>query len=193
MNGTRRFFYGKNFKKAILPRKRVYRVERGEYMMHKWKQSIVQWCERPQMLLGLVGINLLATVGLGIIVTMTSIRIPKTIDQSTVVTQPNVPETNSQETPVNPGLQTPPIGEEPTSEEPPVATTDQQAVANGKVNINLASATLLQELPGIGPQKAQAIIEYRQQTPFVTIQDIQKVSGIGEKTFAKLEALILVE
>ena len=161
--------------------------------MHKWKQSIVQWCERPQMLLGLVGINLLATVGLGIIVTMTSIRIPKTIDQSTVVTQPHVPETNSQETPVNPGLQTPPIGEEPTSEEPPVATTDQQAVANGKVNINLASATLLQELPGIGPQKAQAIIEYRQQTPFVTIQDIQKVSGIGEKTFAKLEALILVE
>ncbi|MGL5409387.1 MAG: ComEA family DNA-binding protein, partial [Shewanella sp.] len=75
----------------------------------------------------------------------------------------------------------------------PAPTTDQQAVSDGKININLASLTLLQELPGIGPQKAQAIIDYREQTPFTTIADLQKVSGIGEKTFAKLEQLISVE
>lgn len=61
------------------------------------------------------------------------------------------------------------------------------------VNINTASAELLETLPGIGPTKAAAIIAYRgAYGPFQTTADIQEVSGIGPATFAKLEALITV-
>jgi competence protein ComEA len=48
-------------------------------------------------------------------------------------------------------------------------------------------------LPGIGEVKAQAIIDYRTKNwPFKSIHDIVNVSGIGEKTFEKIENLITV-
>jgi competence protein ComEA len=61
------------------------------------------------------------------------------------------------------------------------------------VNINTANAQLLDTLPGIGPAKAAAIIEYRTANgPFKTIADIQNVSGIGPATYANLKDLITV-
>jgi competence protein ComEA len=64
----------------------------------------------------------------------------------------------------------------------------------GLVNINKASESELQTLPGIGPAKATAIIEYREtNSGFKTIEDLKKISGIGEKTFEKLESLISVK
>lgn len=61
------------------------------------------------------------------------------------------------------------------------------------VNINTADATLLDTLPGIGAVKAQAIVDYRSQNgPFVTIEDIQNVSGIGPVTFTNIKSLITV-
>jgi len=53
----------------------------------------------------------------------------------------------------------------------------------GPVNVNTADASLLaQELDGIGPAKAQAIVEYRQKNgPFRTAEDLLKVQGIGER------------
>ena len=52
------------------------------------------------------------------------------------------------------------------------------------VNINTAdSETLVDDLVGIGPQKALAIVRYRQQHgPFKQIEDLVLVSGIGVKT-----------
>ncbi|SES66349.1 helix-hairpin-helix domain-containing protein [Anaerobranca gottschalkii] len=63
----------------------------------------------------------------------------------------------------------------------------------GKININTAPSELLQTLPGIGPAKTQAIIDYRQKNgAFTKIEDIQKVSGIGPATFNQIKDKITV-
>ena len=56
--------------------------------------------------------------------------------------------------------------------------------AEGKVNINTATQTELETLNGIGPSTASKIIEYRKQNGnFQSIEEIQNVSGIGEKIY----------
>lgn len=70
--------------------------------------------------------------------------------------------------------------------------TDQSQ--NNLVNINKASEIELQTLPGIGPSKALAIIEFRDTNGgFQTVDDLKKISGIGEKTFEKLEPHISIK
>lgn len=59
----------------------------------------------------------------------------------------------------------------------------------GKININTASQSQLETLSGIGPVYARKIIEGR---PYKTIEEIQKVSGIGPKTFEKIKDKITV-
>ena len=60
----------------------------------------------------------------------------------------------------------------------------------GPVNVNTADASMLaQELDGIGPSKAQAIVEYRQKNgPFRTAEDLLKVQGIGERVLEQNRA-----
>lgn len=63
----------------------------------------------------------------------------------------------------------------------------------GKININQADLTQLQQLSGIGEKKAQAIIDYRNENgSFKTIEDLAKVTGIGEKTVEKLRDSITI-
>ncbi|MBT2694989.1 helix-hairpin-helix domain-containing protein [Bacillus sp. ISL-55] len=65
---------------------------------------------------------------------------------------------------------------------------------NGTVNLNSAGSSELQTLPGIGPAKAEAIIEYRETNgPYKSIEDLKEISGIGDKTFEKLKDLISVK
>jgi competence protein ComEA len=63
-----------------------------------------------------------------------------------------------------------------------------------KININTANATDLARLPDVGAVKSKAIIDYRTaHGPFAKIDDIKKVAGIKEGTFAKIKDLIVVK
>lgn len=65
--------------------------------------------------------------------------------------------------------------------------------ADGRININVADSTILQEIPGVGPATAEKIIAYRDANGrFKSIEEIKNVSGIGEKTFEKIKDLITV-
>ncbi len=70
---------------------------------------------------------------------------------------------------------------------------DTTADENPLVDINSASSELLQSLSLIGPSRAQEIIDYREaHGPFLRIEDIVKVRGIGEKTFEAIREYITV-
>lgn len=63
----------------------------------------------------------------------------------------------------------------------------------GLVNINTASAAELQTLSGIGPSMAQSIIDERTKNgAFASVDDLMRVSGIGEKKLAKIKDCICV-
>lgn len=63
----------------------------------------------------------------------------------------------------------------------------------GLVNINTASAAELQTLSGIGPSMAQSIIDERTKNgAFASVDDLVRVSGIGEKKLAKIKDCICV-
>ncbi|WP_210469119.1 helix-hairpin-helix domain-containing protein [Sporosarcina sp. 6E9] len=65
---------------------------------------------------------------------------------------------------------------------------------NNLININTADESLLVTINGIGPAKASAIINYREEHgPFISLESIMDVSGIGQKTFEKLEHQITVD
>jgi competence protein ComEA len=59
------------------------------------------------------------------------------------------------------------------------------------ININTATSDELQNLPGIGPSKANAIVQYREQKGnFKNITDIQQVDGIGPTIYNQIKSLI---
>lgn len=61
------------------------------------------------------------------------------------------------------------------------------------VNINLATVKELDLLPGIGPSKAKAIVDYRSASgEFRSIEEIMKVKGIGPQIFGKIKSSITV-
>lgn len=56
------------------------------------------------------------------------------------------------------------------------------------VNLNTATKDELVALPGIGPSKAQAIVDYRNQNgPFKSVDEVRKVRGIGAKLFEQIK------
>lgn len=59
------------------------------------------------------------------------------------------------------------------------------------ININTADEVTLQQVNGLGPSKAKAIVDYRKEHgAFATIDDLVKVPGIGEKSLANMKPQI---
>ena len=64
---------------------------------------------------------------------------------------------------------------------------------SGKVNLNLATSSQLEQLPGIGPVIAARILQHRDENgPFRQISDIQQVAGIGDVIYSKIKDQISV-
>lgn len=73
-----------------------------------------------------------------------------------------------------------------------VSNNEEKNVDNGLVNINTASREDLLNLTGVGESKADAIIEYRKQNRFESIEDIMNIPGIKESLFNKIKDEITV-
>ncbi len=79
----------------------------------------------------------------------------------------------------------------PITPMPPVAP----AVSRGPepVDLNRADASALDALPGVGPARARAIVEYRQANgPFRAVQELSRVPGIGPAALARLQDRVRV-
>ncbi len=63
-----------------------------------------------------------------------------------------------------------------------------------KIDLNTATLSQLDSLPGIGPVIAERILELREKSgPYKRIEDLMNIRGIGEKKFLKLKDLITVK
>ena len=83
----------------------------------------------------------------------------------------------------------------------PALTVEVEAVkeaanteTENRINLNTADVTQLQELKGVGPKTAEAIVQWRDsQGPFTSVDQLLAIKGIGEKTLAKMRDNLVVQ
>ncbi len=73
------------------------------------------------------------------------------------------------------------------------ATVFPAVQLTGSLNLNTASATQLELLPGVGPAMAARLIAYRTRHPFKQVSQLRRVKGIGKKTLEKLRPFVAVD
>ncbi len=75
-----------------------------------------------------------------------------------------------------------------------IMTDENTSTSSSIININTASESELEQLPGIGPSISSRIIEYRNKNgKFKSIEDIKNVTGVGDSKFEKIKDLIKVK
>ena len=82
----------------------------------------------------------------------------------------------------------------PTASTPAHATSDVRATPEDPVYLNQASVEQLRRLPGVGPKRAEAILELRQRIgKFQRVEDLMRVKGIGRSTIRKWRPLLRID
>ena len=75
----------------------------------------------------------------------------------------------------------------------PFAARVPRVVTSRRIDLNHATASDLEALPGIGPKLAQRVIDHRRSHgPFTKVEDLRQVKGIGHKKFDRLRPHVLV-
>ena len=126
--------------------------------------------------------------------TAVAAEIPSTVAPESAgrLGSPNTPTTG---TGAPDSVETPDVSDVETSAQPaePVEIIGAPTGGDGKININLASQSELMDLPGVGSVLASRIVDYRRQYGgFSRIEDLRKVSGIGEKRYEAIRDMITV-
>jgi competence protein ComEA len=83
----------------------------------------------------------------------------------------------------------------PSRDDPPAAAGSSPGSGGstqGLVNLNTATASELEALPGIGPVTAQKIIDARTERPFSSVEELRARGLVGEKTFERLRDLVTI-
>jgi competence protein ComEA len=73
-----------------------------------------------------------------------------------------------------------------------VGPSGKELVVGMPLDLNTAGVVALVVLPGIGPTRAEAIVQHRQSDPFRSVDDLLQVHGIGPKTLEKLRPFVHV-
>ena len=90
-------------------------------------------------------------------------------------------------------IDVPRVGEVALGQGPGGADGDGGVRSDGLVDLNRATPSQLEELPGVGPVLASRIVAFRDANgPFTEVGQLREVSGIGEKTFQSLAPLVAV-
>ena len=105
-------------------------------------------------------------------------------------TPPNTPRA---EVPTSPAPPTPPVLAPTPAPRPAPVSAKKIQPGEAPINVNTATLEELQRLPSIGPTHAQSIITSRALAPFQTVNDLDKVKGIGPKTLDKLRPFVVVK
>jgi competence protein ComEA len=79
-----------------------------------------------------------------------------------------------------------------------IFSTGVQAAASkksfsGHLNLNTATAEQIDLLPGVSPKKAQAIVDYRKDHPFKTVEELDNVKGFSAKSIEKLKPFVGID
>ena len=75
-----------------------------------------------------------------------------------------------------------------------ISTNSLSLNKNSKININTATQTELEFIPGIGPSIALKIITYRNENgKFNSIEDVKNISGIGDSKYEKMKDYITIK